>query len=286
MPPQDSIRKIPRKLQPCRRKERQPGSATNQNSPSWKAGSRTQCEPSANGNSASQKTGSVTRPGSTANHNSAFQEDDSVTRLRSTANENSPLTGNQPGNLGSRRSTPVEHPRTFLRPQHPQHPRFWTNQNAEHQFDPDHPEFRGAYKPVQPSIQHDYTNRSRRDSFSGSGISSPALQRSHRDSFSGSPVGHLSGKKSLTDPQREERIAGGLRPGLVLPHLRAACPDTQLDIDAAPPEAAAISLAVRPPTVVDIPETGRLETTRRAEPSHSRGMRSPRRYSCKRPRNC
>ena len=118
-PPQDALRKIPRKLRPCRRKERQPGSATNQNSSSWKAGSRTQCEPSANRNSASQKTGSATRPGSTANHNSAFQEADSVTQLRSTANDNSPLTGNQPGNIGSRRSTPVEHPRTFLRPQHP-----------------------------------------------------------------------------------------------------------------------------------------------------------------------
>ena len=179
-----------------------------------------------------------------------------MTRLRSTANDNSPLTGNQPGNIGSRRSTPVEHPRTFLRPQHPQHTRFWTNQNSERRFDPDYPEFRGVYKPVQPSIQQDYTNRSRRDSFSGSGLSSPALQQSHRDSFSGSHVGHLSGKKSLTDPQREERVAGDLRPGLVLPHLRAACPDTQLEIDAAPPEAAAISRAERPPTVVDIPEAG------------------------------
>ena len=208
-----------------------------------------------------------------------------MTQLRSTANDNLPLTGNQPGNIGSRRSTLVEHPRTFLRPQHPQHPRFWTNQNSERRFDPDHPEFRGVYKPVQPSIQQDYTNRSRRDSFSGSGLSSPALQRSHRDSFSGSPVGHLSGKKSLTDPQREERIAEGLRPGLVLPHPRAACPDTQLEIDAAPPEAAAISHAERPPTVVDIPETGRLEATRRPQPSHRSGSRLPRRHSRKRPRN-
>ena len=118
-PPQDAIHKITRKLQPRRRKEKQPGSAPNQNSPSWKAGSRTQCEPLANRNSASQKAGSATRPGSTAIHNSAFQEADSVTRPGSTANENSPLTRNQPGNIGSTRSTPVEHPRTFLRPQHP-----------------------------------------------------------------------------------------------------------------------------------------------------------------------
>ena len=283
--PQDAPRKIPRKLRPRRRKERQPGSTTNQNSPSWKAGSRTQCAPTANRNSAFQEIGSATRPGSTANHNSAFQEAGSATRPRSTANDNSPLTGNQPGISGSVRSTAVEHPLTFLHPQHLQSPRIWTNHNSERRSDPDHSEFRGVYKPVQPSIQQDYTNRSRRDSFSGSGLSSPALQRSHRDSFSGSPVRHLSRNKSLADPQREERITGGLRPGLVLPHPRAACPDTRLDLDAAPPEAAAISCAERPPTVVDIPETGRLETTRRPEPSHRRGSRSPRRPSRKRPRN-
>ena len=123
-PPQDALRKIPRTLRPCRQKERQPGSTTNQNSPSWKAGSRTQCAPTANRNSASQEIGSATWPGSTANHNSAFQEADSAARLRSMANDNSPLTGNPLGRSGSWKSTPVEHPRTFLPPQHPQHPRF------------------------------------------------------------------------------------------------------------------------------------------------------------------
>ena len=121
--PQDASRKIPRKLRPRRRKERQPGSTTNQNSPFWKAGSGTQCAPTANDNSAFQGTGSATQPGSTTNHNSAFQEAGSATRLRSTANDNSPLTGNRPGISGSVRSTPVEHPLTFLRPQHSQSPR-------------------------------------------------------------------------------------------------------------------------------------------------------------------
>ena len=179
----------------------------------------------------------------------------------------------------------MEHPRTFLQLQHPQHPRFWTNQNAERRFDPDHPEFRGVYKPAQPSIQQDYTKRSRRDSFSGSGLSSPALQRSHRDSFSALPVGHLSGKKSLTDPQREVRIAGGSRPGLVFPLPRAARPDTWLELDAAPPEAAALSRAERPSTFLDIPETGRLESPCCPESSQRRGSRSPRRHTHKRPRN-
>ena len=179
----------------------------------------------------------------------------------------------------------MEHPLTFLRPQHPQHPRLRTNQNSGRRSDPDHSEFQGVYKPVQPSIQQDSTIRSRRDSFSRSGLSSPALQRSHRDSFSGSPPGQLNKKLSLNDPKREERIAGGLRPGLVVLHPLAACPDTRLELDAALPEAAAVSCAERPPTVLDIPEAGQLETTRCPEPSHRRGSRSPRRHSRKRPRN-
>ena len=78
-------------------------------------------------------------------------------------------------------------------------------------------------------------------------IETPSLDR---------PLG--SGKKSLTDPQREVRIAGGSRPGLVFPLPCAARPDTRLELDAAPPEAAALSRAERPPTVLDIPETGWL----------------------------
>ena len=180
---------------------------------------------------------------------------------------------------------PVEHPLTFLCPQHPQHPRLRTNHNSERRSDPDHSEFRCVHKPVQSSIQQDYTIRSRRDSFSGSGLSSPALQQSHRDSFSRSPPGQPNKKLSLTDPKREERIAGGIRPGLILPHPRAACPDTRLELDTAPPEAAAVSRAERPPTVLDIPEAGQLETTRCPEPSHRHGSRSPRRHSRKQPRD-
>ena len=123
-PPQDASRKFPRQLQPRRRKERQPGSSVNQNSPSWKAGSGSQCLPPANRNSASHEIGSATRPGSTNNENSAFQEAGSATLPRSTVNRNSPLAGNQPGISASMRSTPVEHPQTFLSPQYSQHPRF------------------------------------------------------------------------------------------------------------------------------------------------------------------
>ena len=179
----------------------------------------------------------------------------------------------------------MEHPRTFLHPQHSQSPRFWTNHNAGRQFNPGHPEFRGIYKPAQPSIQQDSANRVRRDSFSGFGLSSPALQRSHRDSFSESPSGKLNKEISLTDSNREARIAGGSRPGIVYPLPRAARPDTRLELDAAPPEAAALSRAERPPTILDIPETGRLEDTRCLESSQKRESCSPRRHTRKRPRN-
>ena len=217
--------KLPRKLRPRRRREKQSGSTANHNSPSREAGREKQ-------------------PGPTANHNSPSRE-----------------AGNQPGtsrSTGSAMRAPVKHPLTFLRPQHP---RLTANHNSGRRFDPDHSESGRLYKPARSSIQEDSALRSRRDSFSASGLSSPALQRSHRDSFSGSPSG-LTRNISLTDPIREARIAGGLRPGPVQPHPRAACPDTRLDVDAAPPEAAAVSRAERPPTVLDIPESGRLETTR------------------------
>ena len=234
---------------------------------------------STNGNPASHSAGSATQLGSPTNRNSALSGSSAATRPRSASNENSPLPGNRPGTSRSSRSTPVEHPRTFLLPQHPQHPRFSTDHNSERRFDPDHLEFWGVYKLAQPSIQQDYHNRIRRDSFSESGLSSPDLQRTPQKPFSGSLSGPLN-KNCLTDPNREARFAGGSRPGLVFPLPRAARPDTRLELDAAPPEA-----AERPPTVLDIPETGRLEETHCPESSQSRGSRLPRRHTRKRPRN-
>ena len=212
---QKRLSQASKEVRPRRRREKQPGSSTN-------------------GNSASRVAGPATQPGSSANRNSPFQEANAATRPRSTANRNSPLPGNRPGTSGLNRSTPVEHPRTFLHPEHPQHPRFWTNQNSESRFDPDHPEFWGVYKPAQPSIQQDSAHRLRRDSFSRSGLSLPALQRTPQNSFSGSPSGPLN-KNCLTDPSREARIAGGSRPGLVFPLPRAARPDTRLELDPSPP---------------------------------------------------
>ena len=139
-PPQDASRKLSLRLRPHRHKGKQPGLLANENS-------------------ASRTADSPTQLGLPANRNSALPGSSTATWPRSTANENSPLPGNRPGISRSVRSTPVEHPLTFLRPQHSQSPRFWTNENAGRRFDLAHPEFRGVYKPAQPSIQQDSANK-------------------------------------------------------------------------------------------------------------------------------
>ena len=189
------------------------------------------------------------------------------------------------GSPGSVMRAPVKHPLTSQCPQHPQPPSPAANHNSGCSHLQDHPESGWVYKPASSSIQQDSTTRSRRDSFSGSGLSSPALQRSHRDFFSGSPSWQLTKKVSLTDPLREARVAGGLRPGPVQSHPRAAHSDVRLDIDAALPEAAAVSRAERPPVVLEIPDSERLEPARRSESPCRRGSRSPRRHRHKRPKN-
>ena len=192
-------------------------------------------------------------------------------------------TGSQPGTSrppGSAMSTPAKHPLTSQRPQHPQPPGPAANYNSGRAHLQDHPESGCLYKPASSSIQQDSTTRSRWDTFSGSGLSSPALQQSHRDSFSGSPSEQTNKKAHLTDPHREVRNAGGRRPGPVQTHPRAAHPDVRLEI-----EAATISRAERPPVVLDIPGAERLEPARRSEPPRRQGSRSPRRHHYKRPRN-
>ena len=93
-PPQSTPLKLPEKIRPRRRKEKQPGSTANHNSPSWKAGRETQCEPASNHNSPSREAGRETQPGSTTNHNSPPRE-----------------AGSQPGisrSTGSAMHTPVD----------------------------------------------------------------------------------------------------------------------------------------------------------------------------------
>ena len=88
----------------------------------------------------------------------------------------------------------------------------------------------------------------------------------------------------MTDPTREAREAGRQRPGIVYP-LPVPLVQTRLIIDAAPPEAAALSRGERPPTVVDIPEPRPVGGTHLPGPSQPRGSCLPRHQSHKRPRN-
>ena len=250
-PPADGSRKLPRRLRPRRRRGKQPMKIQH---PAWS-----------------------TPLGPSANENSAHADSSSATRPRSTANRNSPFPGPRPGTSRSPKSALVKHPQTF---QHSQHPRSTANGNAERRFRLDHPEIRGVYKPAQHSIRQDSPASRLRDTSSGFGLSSPALQQPTHKPFSGSPSGAL-----MTDPTREAREAGGYRQGLIFPLPRAARPDTWLEIDAAPPEAAALSRTERPPMVLDIPETKPAGKTRYPGPSPPRGSRSPRRQSRKRPRN-
>ena len=166
-PPMDSSRKLPRLLRPRRCRGKQSASSANENLASRVADPATPLGPSANENSASS----------------------TVTRPRSTANRNSPFPGSQPGTSRPPSSALKNHPQTFQPSQHPQHPRSTTNENAERRPRLDHPEILGVYKLAQHSIRQDTLTSIHRDSFSGSGLSSPALQRPHRDSFSELPSG-------------------------------------------------------------------------------------------------
>ena len=121
-PPADGSRKLPRRLQPSRRRGKQPAFSANENSASRTVDPTTPLGPSANENLA---------------HSAA-------TQLRSTANRNSPFPGPQPGTSRSPRSALMKHPQTFQYSQHPQHPRSTANRNSERRSRLDHPEIPGG----------------------------------------------------------------------------------------------------------------------------------------------
>ena len=242
-PPLEIHHKLPRHLRPRRRRRKQPVSSANENSASCVA------DP-------------VIPLGPSANKNSPRLPPSAVTRLRSTANRNSPFPGPQPGTSWSSRSAFLKHPQSIQSSPMSQRPVPAANQNRDRPFFLDHPEVRGVYKPARIDPRQDSTANCQRDNFSGFGLSSPALQQPPTKSFSGSPS-----RQHLTDPTREAREAGRQRPGIAYHLPRAACPDTRLSIDAAPPEAAVLRRGERPPTVVDIPELGRIGGTRLLGPS-------------------
>ena len=223
---------------------------------------------SANRNSASRQADPATPPTQPANGNSLRWASSMATRPKSPTRD---LPGSQPGT----RSTPVKHPQSFTSSSLSQHPISAANGNPDRASCQDHSEIWGLYKPARIDPRQDLTATRYRENISGSGLSSPALQQPPTKPFSGSPARQL-----MTGPHREAREAEGERPGIIYPLLpRAARPDTQLQIGAALPEAAALDRRTRPPTVLDIAEP------RLMMEFQPQGSRLHRRQSRKRCRN-
>ena len=136
-------------------------------------------------------------------------------------------------------------------------------------------EFPGLYKPAAPDPRQDSTARPFRVNNSGSGISSPPYLQPYTKPFSGRPA-----RPYMTCPTREARGALRSRSGIVYPLLpRAQRPDTNVAIDAALPEPAAVERQELPPTIVEIGNTSQPQT---APSARRRASRKP---SRKRRRN-
>ena len=136
-------------------------------------------------------------------------------------------------------------------------------------------EFPGLYKPAVPDPRQDSTARPFRVNNSGSSLSSPSHLQPHAKPFSGLPA-----RPYMTCPTREPGGASRERRGIVytlMPLVQRT--DTNVAIDSALPEAAAVRRQELPPTVVEIGTTSQLQT----EPSSRR--RASRKPSRKRRRN-
>ena len=134
-------------------------------------------------------------------------------------------------------------------------------------------EFPGLYKPAVPDQRQDSTARPLRVKNSGSGISSPPYLQPYTKPFSGRPTGSL-----MSSPTREAEGALRQRSGIVYPLLpRAQLRDTNVVVDAALPEPAAVRRQDLPPTIVDIGSTSQPQTLpsvrRRASRKPSRKRR-------------
>ena len=133
--------------------------------------------------------------------------------------------------------------------------------------------FPGLYKLADPDSRQDSTARPFRVKNSGSGISSPPYLQPYTKPFSGRPA-----RPYMTCPTREAGRALRSRSGIVYPLLlRAQRPDTNVVVDAALPEPAAVGLQELPPTVVEIGSTSQPQTApsvrRRASRKPSRKCR-------------
>ena len=135
--------------------------------------------------------------------------------------------------------------------------------------------FPGLYKSAVPNPRQDSTARPFRVNNSGLSLSSPPHLQPYSKPFSGRPA-----RPFMTCPTREAGGALRQRSGIVYPLLPPAQrPDTNIVIDAALPEAAAVGRQDLPPTVVEIGTTSQPQT----EPSSRR--RASRKPSRKRRRN-
>ena len=117
-------------------------------------------------------------------------------------------------------------------------------------------EFPGLYKPADPDPRQDSTARPFRVKNSGSDISSPPYLQPYTKPFSGRPA-----RPYMTCPTQEAGGALRSRSGIVYPLLpRAQRPDTNVVVDAALPEPAAVRRQELPPTVVEIGSTSQPQT--------------------------
>ena len=196
------------------------------------------------------------------------------------ANENSGIPGATQPQLEA--SDPTQMRRTAVYPgpsihSHPftQPPISTANENSALPLGLELCKFPGLYKPAVPDLRQDLTARPFRVNNSGSSLSSPSHLHPSTKPFSGRPA-----RPYMTCPTREAGGALRERSEIVYPLLpRAQRPDTNVAIDAALPEAAAVGRQALPPTVVEIGTTSQPQT----EPSSRR--RASRKPSRKRRRN-
>ena len=213
----------------------------------------------ANRNSAPRSAAPVTPDARWANRNSAA----------SNATQHHP-EASDPAQI---KSTSVYNRPSFHSQISPQPPGSTANKNSGFDLGLERRGSVGLYKLAFPDPSQDSAARPFRVNNSGSGLSSlPHLQPCTKP-FSGRPA-----RLRMTCPIREAGDAVSQRSGIIYPLLpRAQWPDSRVAIDAALPEAAALSRQDLPPTVLEIGNTSQPEpepsTRRRTSRKPSRKRR-------------
>ena len=157
------------------------------------------------------------------------------------------------------------------------------NENSPFHLGLESGEFQGLYKPAVPDQRQDSTARPFRVRNSGSGISSPPYLQPYTKPFSGRPS-----RPDMTCPTREAGGALRSRSGIVYLLLqRAQRPDTDVVVDTALPEPAAVRRQELPPTIVEIGSISQPQTlpsvkrhasrkpSRKRRRNHSAGVYQP-----------